>query len=101
MKTLREWKLAQDRRYKKEWYEKLKKDPVKLAEYKEKERLRYLKKKEQNKIKSVHDLSPRQQRLQRKKWRESAKKYLRKKKRSNQIEQMLIKHSPPTSDSED
>ncbi|CAH0407069.1 unnamed protein product [Chilo suppressalis] len=100
-KKTREEKLAQARRHKKEKYEELKKDPIKYAEQKEKERLRYLKRKEQNKIKNIKDLTPRQQRLQRKKWRENAKKYTEKKKRNKQIEQMLIENSPPTSDSEE
>ena len=50
-------------------YQKIKSDPVKLAEQKEKERLKYLKKKEKGTRKSISDMTPREQRKTRKKWR--------------------------------
>ncbi|GBP73293.1 hypothetical protein EVAR_54787_1 [Eumeta japonica] len=48
--------------------EKIKNDPVLLAEYKEKERLKYLKKKEKGQRKCVKDMTPREHRKARKNW---------------------------------
>ncbi|CAB3231959.1 unnamed protein product [Arctia plantaginis] len=62
-----EEKLAQARLHKRKNYEVIKNDPEKYAIQKEKERQRYLKRKEQNKIKSVAKMTPREKRLQRKK----------------------------------
>lgn len=99
-KKTTEEKLAQQRLHKRQKYEEIKKDPEKYAAQKEKERLRYLKRKEQNKIKSVKDLTPRQQRQKRKQWRENRQRYIEKKKKEKAIEQMLVDNSPPTSDDE-
>lgn len=99
-KKTREEKLAQARLHRRQKYAELKKDPDKYAAEKEKERLRYIKRKEQNKLKSIQDLTPRAQRQQRKKWRESLKRYLNKKKKERSIAQMLLDNSPPSSDVE-
>ncbi|KAL4702763.1 hypothetical protein ACJJTC_002303 [Scirpophaga incertulas] len=95
-----EEKLALQRLYKRKKYEEIKKDPEKYAAQKEKERLRYLRRKEQKKLKTIDDLTPRQQRQKRKLWRESRHRYVEKKKKEKIVEQMLIDNSPPTSDEE-
>ncbi|KAF2893851.1 hypothetical protein ILUMI_12324 [Ignelater luminosus] len=56
----------------------IKNDPIKLAEYKEKERLRYLKKKEKGLRKSIKEMTPREQRITRKKWRKYSTDYRQK-----------------------
>nr|XP_049692419.1 histone-lysine N-methyltransferase, H3 lysine-79 specific [Helicoverpa armigera] len=61
-------------------YAEIKADPVLYELEKEKEKRRYQKRKDQKKIKSVNQLSPRDQREKRKKWREAAKKYRENKK---------------------
>lgn len=66
-------KLAKAKRRKK--YINLKNNPEKFAIQKEKQRLRYLKRKEQKKIKSVADMTPREKRIQRQKWRDNSKRY--------------------------
>lgn len=45
---------------------KIKSDPIKLAEYKENERLKYLKKKEKGQRKCIKDMTSREQRKTRK-----------------------------------
>lgn len=100
-KKTTEEKLAQQRLHKRQKYEEIKKDPEKYAAQKEKERLRYLKRKEQNKIKLIKDLTPRQQRQKRKQWKENRQRYTEKKKKEKAIEQMLVDNSPPTSDCEE
>ncbi|KAL4716079.1 hypothetical protein ACJJTC_013856 [Scirpophaga incertulas] len=95
-----EEKLALQRLYKRKKYEEIKKDPEKYAAQKEKERLRYLRRKKQKKLKTIDDLTPRQQRQKRKLWRESRHRYVEKKKKEKIVEQMLIDNSPPTSDEE-
>lgn len=59
--------------------EKIKSDPILLAEYKEKERQKYLKKKEKGQRKSIQDMTPREQRKIRKKWKKYSTDYRKKK----------------------
>lgn len=47
----------------------IKNDPIKLAKYKEKQRLQYLKKKEKGQRKNIKDMTPREQRLTRIEWK--------------------------------
>lgn len=56
----------------------IKSDPIKLSEYKEKQRLQYLKKKEKGQRKNIKDMTPREQRLTRKKWNKYSSKYRQK-----------------------
>ncbi|KAH9642819.1 hypothetical protein HF086_012313 [Spodoptera exigua] len=74
--------------YKRRKYAELKDDPEMYERFKEKERLRYLKKKEKRQVIPIEEKSPRDQRQQRKKWREASKKY-REKKRAKGNESML------------
>lgn len=54
-KKTREDKIAEAKLRRRKKYEEIKNDPKKYAIQREKERIRYLKRKEQNKIKSVAD----------------------------------------------
>lgn len=66
--------------YKRKRYAEIKNNPEMYEREKEKEKLRYLKKKEKGQVIPIDEKSPRDQRQQRKKWRESSKKYRENKK---------------------
>ncbi|XP_045496936.1 uncharacterized protein LOC123695211 [Colias croceus] len=100
-KKTREEKLVEAKLRRRKKYEEIKNDPEKYAVQKEKERLRYLKRKEQKQIKSAADMTPREKRLQRKKWKENTKRYIEKQKANRRIQQLLIDGTPPSSDRED
>lgn len=53
----------------------IKSDPIKLAEYKEKQRLQYLKQNEKRQRKNVKEMTPQEQRLTRKKWKKYSSAY--------------------------
>lgn len=95
-----EQKRERDRLQKQKKYAEIKKDPEKYAEVKEKEKARYLKRKENKKIKSAEDMTPRQLRNQRKMWRINSKRHYENKKKEKAIQQLLIDNSPPNSDTE-
>ena len=61
--------------YKRKRYAELKNDPELYEREKETERLRYIKKKEKGQVIPIGEKSPRDQRQQRKKWREASKRY--------------------------
>lgn len=94
-------KLANDRLRKKREYMKIKSDPELYRIQKEKERKRYLLKKENNKIQSIKDMSTRAQREQRRRWRENSRKYYKKKEEQRKIERILLENSPPDTDNDD
>lgn len=96
-KKTREEKLIQARLHKRKIYQEIKNDPEKYQIQKEKERLRYLKRKEEKKIKSVADMTPREQRLQRKRWKLNSKRCLENKKKNKKISEVLIDSSASTS----
>lgn len=97
-KQTREERLEKKRQAERLRYQRLKRDPVKNAELKEKEKEKYIKKKEKGLIKSVKDMTEREQRAIRKIWREKTKKLReRRKQKSNQI----APPTPPDSDNED
>nr|CAI5853399.1 unnamed protein product [Callosobruchus analis] len=75
---------------------KIKNDPAKYEEYKRKERERYKKRKAEGKIPKISDLSERQQRVKRKIWRASSKKY---RDSLRTIQDFLVADSPPPSPS--
>ncbi|CAG9788822.1 unnamed protein product [Diatraea saccharalis] len=79
---------------------KIKEDPEKYVEQEAKERARYLKRKEQKKIKDAQEMTPRQLRAQRKKWRVNSKSHYERKKKEKAIQQLLLENSPPNSDTE-
>lgn len=94
----KEEKLAKDRLRKKSQYAEIKNNPELYAIQKEKERKRYLLRKEKKKICSIKDMTPRAQREQRKRWRKNARNYLNKKNEQKRIENILINNSPPESE---
>ncbi|CAL1270584.1 unnamed protein product [Larinioides sclopetarius] len=67
----------------KKYRENIKNDPSAYAKAKQKEHERYLKRKEQKKIQSISELSAREQRQKRKKWRVATNKYRLKHKQNN------------------
>lgn len=71
-------------------YQTIKKNPELYAAEQEKKRQYYLKAKENKKIKSINEMSPREQRIQRRKWKESAKKFYRKKVSQRMIENVAV-----------
>ncbi|CAH0731052.1 unnamed protein product, partial [Brenthis ino] len=62
MKQTREERLEKKRQAEKLRYQRIKNDPVKNAELKEKERQQYKKKKEKGQVKSINDMTEREQR---------------------------------------
>lgn len=93
-----EQKRERDRLQKQRKYAEIKKDPEKYAEVKAKERARYLKRKENRKIKNVEDMTPRQLRNKRKAWRVNSKRHYENKKKEKAMQQLLKDNSPPDSD---
>nr|CAI5825845.1 unnamed protein product [Callosobruchus analis] len=83
VKKTRDEILREKRERERERRRKIREDPVKNQEQKDKERQRYLKQKQNHVKKSVKEMTPREQRLIRKKWKENSKNYRLKK---NQIE---------------
>lgn len=80
-------------------YQRLKNDPQKKEELKEKERQKYRKKKEKGKRKLVKDMSRREHKAVKKVWREHSSKYRAKKKVMKDITNNFAREN--TSDSED
>lgn len=79
MSKYREDILEKKREAEKARLARIKSDPIQLAEYKEKQRLTYFKKKEKGQRKSIKDMTPREQRLTRKKWKKYSSKSRQKK----------------------
>ncbi|CAH2094688.1 unnamed protein product [Euphydryas editha] len=98
-KLTREEKLAKDRLRKREKYAQIKENPELYSIQKEKEKRRYLARKEKNKICSIKDMTPRSQREQRRRWRKNSLKYLERKAEKKKLEMILMENSPPQSDS--
>ncbi|KAF9412049.1 hypothetical protein HW555_009327, partial [Spodoptera exigua] len=98
-KLTREEKLAKDRIRKREKYAQIKNNPELYSLQKEKERNRYLVRKEKNKICSIKDMTPRAQREQRKRWRKNSQNYLKKMEKAKTLERILVENSPPQSES--
>ncbi|GBP09951.1 hypothetical protein EVAR_92484_1 [Eumeta japonica] len=80
--------------------EKIKNDPVLLAEYKEKERLKYLKKKEKGQRKCVKDMTPREHRKARKNWVAYSSDYRKKQKIQENTDKYANQNTPPSSEDE-
>ncbi|GBP89159.1 hypothetical protein EVAR_70201_1 [Eumeta japonica] len=77
-----------------------KNDPVLLAEYKEKERLKYLKKKEKGQRKCVKDMTPREHRKARKNWVAYSSDYRKKQKIQENTDKYANQNTPPSSEDE-
>lgn len=97
-KLTKEEKLAKDRLRKKNKYAEIKNDPEQYRIQKEKERRRYLLRKEKNKIISIQDMSERAKREQRRRWRKNSRKYLKKLEEQKKIQNILLNDSPPMSE---
>ncbi|CAG4981737.1 unnamed protein product [Colias eurytheme] len=93
--------LARKRELEKRRYEKIKNNPELYAKYKEKNKAKYQKRKNEGKVLSINNLTQRDQKMLRRKWREEAKKsYQRKKEEKERIQRFMDCNSPPTSDIE-
>ncbi|CAG5003738.1 unnamed protein product [Parnassius apollo] len=90
---LRKKRLAEQKRR-----NKIKSNPELYKEYLEKEKARYIKRKDTKKIVPIKELKPREQRAQRKKWKINQQNLRRKKK---ELKMLQEKYTPPESDSED
>lgn len=75
----------------------IKTDPALYEEAKRKERERYHARKEAGQIKSIKEISNRDQRNKRKMWRKSSKKTYDKKKRESELAKFVEENSPPPS----
>ncbi|KAK9875372.1 hypothetical protein WA026_007767 [Henosepilachna vigintioctopunctata] len=73
----------------------IKSDPIKLAEYKEKQKLQYLRKKEKGQRKNVVDMTPREQRITRKKWKNYSLNYRQRKQLLKQTTDNFISQNTP------
>nr|XP_049701306.1 uncharacterized protein LOC126055567 [Helicoverpa armigera] len=103
IKAVEERRRAQQRECKKRKYLEIKNDPELLAIEQEKRRIKYKKRKEEGKIKSIKEQTTRAQREQRKKWRENSKRYRQMKKQEKTtptptFEPVLIKASGEAKD---
>lgn len=94
-KQTRKEMLEKKRQSEKLRYQRNKNDPVKNAALKKKEKQKYEKKKETGQIKSIHDMTKREQRAVRKIWRERTKKRVKLQSTRN------YPVTPPASDNED
>ncbi|VEN64132.1 unnamed protein product, partial [Callosobruchus maculatus] len=79
---------------------KIKNDPIKLAEYKEKEKQKYLKKIEKGQRKRINQMTDREKRSTRRKWREYSSTYRQKKVVEHHTENFMRETTPPLSDNE-
>lgn len=74
-----------------ERYRRIKEDPNKYAIVKAKKREAYLKRKSEKKIRSINELSPRDQKIQRKKWRQNSQRYQNRKK-IRKLQKVLVQN---------
>ncbi|VEN58099.1 unnamed protein product [Callosobruchus maculatus] len=79
---------------------KIKNDPIKLPEYKEKEKQKYLKKIEKGQRKRINQMTDREKRSTRRKWREYSSTYRQKKVVEHHTENFMRETTPPLSDNE-
>ena len=99
-KLSREDALKKKREVEKDRLARIRSDPIKLAEYKEKQRLQYLKKKEKGQRKSVEEMTPREQRITRKKWKKYSSNYRQKQSLNRTTNNFIHQHTPSTTDDE-
>nr|CAI5851786.1 unnamed protein product [Callosobruchus analis] len=78
----------------------IKSDPTKLAEYKENERQKYLKKIEKGQRKTINQMTDREKRPTRRKWREYSSSYRQKQAVAKNTENYIHETTPPLSDNE-
>lgn len=94
-------KLEKAKLARRERYAKIKSDPLKYAQEKEKERQRYLKRKQSKKILSIQDLTPKAKKLKRKKWRDNFRKYYQRKLLLKRGQELMDLNTPSASDTDD
>lgn len=97
-KVSKEEQLIKKKIKERERYNKIKDDPTRLAIEKDKRKLKYLKMKEKKIVKPISDLSEREKRCQRKKWRKNSKTHYDKKHKTTSVAQA---NTPPDSDIDD
>nr|CAI5869410.1 unnamed protein product [Callosobruchus analis] len=78
----------------------IKSDPIKLAEYKEKERQKYLKKIEKGQRKTINQMTDREKRSTRRKWREYSSSYRQKQAVAKNTENYIHETTPPLSEAQ-
>lgn len=100
-KLSREEILQRKREAERKRYECMKNDPQKREALKEKERLKYLKKKEKGTRKLVDNMTPREHREAKKKWREHCSNYRNKKKQLKNIATAFMRENTPETDVSD
>ncbi|CAH2095504.1 unnamed protein product [Euphydryas editha] len=100
-KQSKEEALAKAKIARRNRYNKIKADPILYALEKQKERERYKKRREQKKLLSIVEMTPRAKRLQRKKWRENFRKHFQKKKLIKEGIKHMNENTPSPSDNED
>lgn len=93
--------LERRRIARREKYKQIKNDPQKYAAERAKKREAYLKRKESKKVKSINEMSSREQRLQRKKWRENSKRYQEKKLKEKKIQEVIVPQTTEDSAADD
>ncbi|KAL0829678.1 hypothetical protein ABMA28_003184 [Loxostege sticticalis] len=100
-KLSREELLEKKRLAEKARRDKIKLNPESHAEYKEKEKQRYQKRKEDIKLLQIQDLTPRQKRIQRRRWNINSKNFRDRKRLKVQLEKILANSTPPETDSDE
>ncbi|KAH9639013.1 hypothetical protein HF086_012576 [Spodoptera exigua] len=96
-KQTREERLRKKRPAEKKRYENIKSNAELWAEKQEKNRKSYIRRKEQKKQLPINEMPPREQRLQRKRWRTNFKTYYLKKKQEKRTAALLEQNTPPQS----
>ncbi|CAH0550451.1 unnamed protein product [Brassicogethes aeneus] len=97
MPQSREEKLRKKREAEKKRYERLKQDPEGREKLRQKERDQYSKKKENNIVQPISELSKRDQRMKRKQWRKNSTTYRLRKKQTENENHFLEENTPPPS----
>ncbi|XP_022824557.1 uncharacterized protein LOC111355065 [Spodoptera litura] len=100
-KTMSENELERRRIARREKYKQIKNDPEKYIAERAKKREAYLKRKESKKVKSINEMSPREQRVQRRKWRENSKRYYEKILKEKKIQEVIVPRTEIDSTAED
>ncbi|KAF9415659.1 hypothetical protein HW555_006758 [Spodoptera exigua] len=96
-KQTREERLRKKRLAEKKRYDNIKNNAELWAEKQEKNRKSYIRRKEQKKQLPINEMPPREQRLQRKRWRTNFKTYYLKKKQEKRTVALLEQNTPPQS----
>lgn len=96
-KMTREEMLEKKRKAERVRYDKIKRDPLKYEEQKQKEKIKYQKKKESGQVKAAKDMTPRENRLARKRWRDNVKAFRQRRAALTQETMRFMRESTPDS----